>query len=173
MAKSYYRVRKSWSDAKSQIGAFIDINNAKKCVDAHPGYKAYGEGGKLIYPEPKDTKVSVKTTYEQAMKPLFSSCSKICDLLYKSIYQWVENPTLEKSKSKSTCVSFDACVLQDIDIIKSGQYLWHNGKGYGSGKIFASGFDINKSSLMDVIYLDNQTPSKVKTKIKEQIIIIH
>ena len=34
---SLYRVRKSWSDAKSQKGAFRNLDNAKKCANANPG----------------------------------------------------------------------------------------------------------------------------------------
>ncbi|MFR7760981.1 MAG: N-acetylmuramoyl-L-alanine amidase, partial [Peptoniphilus grossensis] len=38
---SLYRVRKSWSDAKSQKGAFRNFENAKKCANANPGYSVY------------------------------------------------------------------------------------------------------------------------------------
>ena len=33
-----YRVRKSWPDAKSQKGAFNNLDNAKKCADSNAGY---------------------------------------------------------------------------------------------------------------------------------------
>ena len=46
----YFRVRKSWSDKASQIGAFTVLQNAKLCVDANPGYKAYDESGNQVYP---------------------------------------------------------------------------------------------------------------------------
>lgn len=48
--KVFYRVRKSWSDAGSQIGAYTILDKAKECVDQHPGYKAFDEAGKQIYP---------------------------------------------------------------------------------------------------------------------------
>lgn len=48
-----YRVRKSWADAKSQLGAYSMLKWAKKCVDAHPGYKVYDSSGKCVYPESK------------------------------------------------------------------------------------------------------------------------
>ena len=42
-----YRVRKSWADAKSQIGAFKNLDNAKKaCVN---GYSVYDESGNVVY----------------------------------------------------------------------------------------------------------------------------
>ena len=37
--EKWYRVRKSWTDAKSQKGAYKVLANAKKCADANPGYK--------------------------------------------------------------------------------------------------------------------------------------
>lgn len=43
-ANQWYRVRKSWSDAKSQIGAFKSLDNAKRAVK--PGYRIYDDRGK-------------------------------------------------------------------------------------------------------------------------------
>ena len=49
--KSLYRVRKSWADSKSQIGAYSVLENAKKaCDDAGAGYYVFDESGKTIYP---------------------------------------------------------------------------------------------------------------------------
>lgn len=47
----YYRVRKSWDDAKSQLGAYTVLANAKAMVDKHPGYEVYDWNGKQVYPE--------------------------------------------------------------------------------------------------------------------------
>lgn len=47
--KTLYRVRKSWSDAKSQIGAFSVLANAKSLVDKSPSYKVFDESGKVVY----------------------------------------------------------------------------------------------------------------------------
>ena len=46
----YYRVRKSWPEKSSQIAAFTVFQNAKNCVDANPGYAAFSEDGRQIYP---------------------------------------------------------------------------------------------------------------------------
>src|SRR5690606_14958429 len=53
----WYRVRKSWSDEKSQIGAFKELDGAKKTADLHAkeGYKVYDWNGKVVY-EPKTLK---------------------------------------------------------------------------------------------------------------------
>ena len=47
--KTLYRVRKSWSDTKSQLGAFSVLANAKSLVDKNPGYKVFDENGKVVY----------------------------------------------------------------------------------------------------------------------------
>jgi hypothetical protein len=47
----YYRVRKSWADKASQIGAFTVLQNAKNCVDQNPGYAAFDDNGNQVYPE--------------------------------------------------------------------------------------------------------------------------
>lgn len=45
----WYRVRKTWADAKSQIGAYKELVNAKACVDEHPGYSVFDVNGVNIY----------------------------------------------------------------------------------------------------------------------------
>ena len=44
-----YRVRKSWSHAKSQKGAFENLDNAKKCADSNAGYSVFDEKGNKVY----------------------------------------------------------------------------------------------------------------------------
>lgn len=45
----WYRVRKTWTDAAMQKGAFRSLENAKKCADENKGYSVFDEAGKLIY----------------------------------------------------------------------------------------------------------------------------
>ena len=45
----WYRVRKTWADAKSQKGAFKILDNAKKCADENPGYSVFDDNGKVVY----------------------------------------------------------------------------------------------------------------------------
>ena len=49
-ATQMYRVRKSWSDAKSQLGAYKVLDNAKKKVDENSGYKVFDASGNVVYP---------------------------------------------------------------------------------------------------------------------------
>ena len=49
-ATVFYRVRKSWADAKSQKGAFKSLDNAKQCADNNNGYAVFDANGKQVYP---------------------------------------------------------------------------------------------------------------------------
>ena len=45
-----FRVRKSWTDMRSQIGAFSNLNNAKNaCDNAGPGYYVFDSSGNAVY----------------------------------------------------------------------------------------------------------------------------
>lgn len=59
---TYYRVRKSWEDKASQIGAFTILQNAKNCVDTNPGYAAFDDGGNQVYPVAAFTPYLVSVT---------------------------------------------------------------------------------------------------------------
>ena len=57
-----YRVRKSWDNEASQIGAFIILDNAIACAENNLGYKVYDWNGNMIYRgpiEPYMVKVSI------------------------------------------------------------------------------------------------------------------
>lgn len=45
----YYRVRKNWSDAGSQKGAFKILAYAKACADENPGHSVFNEQGDIVY----------------------------------------------------------------------------------------------------------------------------
>lgn len=48
-----YRIRKSWDDAKSQLGAFTVLQNAKNMCDRVTGYYVFDSKGNVVYPENK------------------------------------------------------------------------------------------------------------------------
>ena len=50
LTDGYYRVRKAWSDKKSQLGAYRVLAYAKAKADNNPGYYVYDPDGKAIYP---------------------------------------------------------------------------------------------------------------------------
>lgn len=46
---SWYRVRFSWEKPETQIGAYLDLEKAKICADAHPGFSVYNDEGNVVY----------------------------------------------------------------------------------------------------------------------------
>lgn len=47
----WYRVRKIWTDAKTQKGAYKVLKNAKACADKNDGYSVFDWNGAKVYPE--------------------------------------------------------------------------------------------------------------------------
>lgn len=77
--KTYYRVRKSWSDAKSQIGAYEILENAKN--NCPVGYTVYDSNGKAVY-----TPVAPITSGMQSTQITGSEkekASQILDIIHK------------------------------------------------------------------------------------------
>ncbi len=50
LTTGYYRVRKAWSDNKSQIGAYRVLSNAKVQADKNKGYSVFADDGTKVYP---------------------------------------------------------------------------------------------------------------------------
>ena len=59
-----YRVRKTWDDAKSQIGAYKNLDNAKKIAN-EKGYSVFDSNGNKIYPK-DNTIYRVRKTWVDA-----------------------------------------------------------------------------------------------------------
>lgn len=57
LTEGLYRVRLSWDDSRSQIGAYRFLSNAKKRVDRNPGYSVFTDDGVAIYPVQKPAPV--------------------------------------------------------------------------------------------------------------------
>lgn len=58
----YYRVRKTWSDEKSQLGAYTILQNAKD--NCPVGYSVFDESGKAVYiPQPSNNSSSTSGTH--------------------------------------------------------------------------------------------------------------
>ena len=49
MGDILYRVRKNWDESQSQKGAYMELENAIRCVDDNPGYNVFDEYGKVVY----------------------------------------------------------------------------------------------------------------------------
>ena len=68
--KELYRVRKTWNDAKSQLGAYTILENAKKTRDtAGEGYFVFNSKGEIVYPVEEEVKIDVSKVNVSAADP--------------------------------------------------------------------------------------------------------
>lgn len=82
-----YRVRQSWQDAKSQKGAFKDLENAKRCADKY-GLKVYDEQGNQMYPEIKSNLKSIDSIAQEVLNGLWGNGQERKNRLQKAGYDY-------------------------------------------------------------------------------------
>lgn len=109
-------------------------------------------GKKAVYP------TVAKTIVDKELE----ACKVQADWMKNSKYEYEKNPTIPKSKKRGTCVTYVACVLQRIGVLKSGQNLWHN----ESGKVYGN------NDKMTVIYPKGKTLHQLKSQLKAGDIIM-
>ena len=97
---------------------------------------------------------------------LFEACIAQAVWMRNATYKWESNPTVAKSKKRGTCVTYVACVLQRIGILKPGEFIWHTGRGYGNGKVYGT------NSKMTVMYMGNKTLASLKSKLRSGDIVL-
>ncbi len=118
-----YRVRKSWSDAKSQIGAYKVLANAKKKADENAGFKVFDASGNVVYsaatkPVSDHTagtsyKVQIDIANLNIRKGPGTNYDKTCQFTGKSIFTIVQEAKGEgatrwgKLKSGAGWISLD------------------------------------------------------------------
>ena len=100
------------------------------------------------------------------VQELFKACEDQAEWMKNYHYEWEKNPTVEKSKKKGTCVTYVACVLQRVGALKPGKHIWHNGSGYGTGKVSGA------TSSMTVTYMNNKTLSALKSQLQPGDVIM-
>lgn len=59
-----YRVRKTWADSKSQLGAYSKLENAKAMADKNPGYSVFDSNGNVVYTSATTSDTSTFTPYK-------------------------------------------------------------------------------------------------------------
>lgn len=72
-ATGLYRVRKIWSDAKSQKGAFKSLENAKKCAASNPGYSVFDANGNVVSCSNTSTTKTVDVLAKEVIKGLWGN----------------------------------------------------------------------------------------------------
>jgi hypothetical protein len=83
---------------------------------------------------------------------------------------------VERSKKYGTCVTYVACVLQRLGYLQPGEYLWNNGKGYGTGKVYIWGPNgkrsIKAKDRMVVKYMGNKQFKNLQNELKTGDIVM-
>lgn len=90
-----------------------------------------------------------------------AACKAQAEYMKNYTYKWQQNPTIAKSKKYGTCVTYVACVLQRIGILKSGQFIWINDNQKVCGA----------NNKMTVTYMKGTLKSN-KSKLKRGDIVI-
>lgn len=98
----YYRIRKSWTDSASQIGAYKSLENAKK--GWKEGYIIYDWNGKAVYPESAIPKTSCDLTEEIGVQ--LPEISKGCTGVAVSMLQTMLGVEVDGSFGDKTVESF-------------------------------------------------------------------
>lgn len=118
-SSSLYRVRKSWSDAKSQKGAFRNLENARKCANANPGYSVYDANGNSVYPVASVPSKSVDTLAREVIAGNWGNGQERVKRLTSAGYNYNAvqnrvNEILSGSASKPTGKSIDTLAREVI-----------------------------------------------------------
>lgn len=137
----WYRVRKAWTDAKSQIGAYHSLENAKKCVDSHSGYryKVFDDGGKAVYPADSTPLKSIDTVAREIIQAAWGNGTDRKQRLiaagydYKTVQGRV-NEILNGGAASIKTKSIDTVVREVI------QGTWGNGDKR-KRRLTAAGYD--------------------------------
>lgn len=108
-------------------------------------------------------------THDKAVYPketvgdkILAACKAQADWMKNAKYGSYSPVTLAHSKTAGTCVTYEGCVFQRVGALSSGEYIWQDGKGYGTGKVT----HLN-SKTMTCTYMGNKTLSSLKGKIQK------
>ena len=127
-----YRIRKSWADVVSQIGAFKDLENAKKsCKD---GYSVFDSKGNKIYP------ISNPVPTPQPIKPIQTQVSTEKRYAENGTYYFSTAVTVrtapeENAKTNVVYYAGESLIYHHVILNKNG-YNWieyarnNNSTGY-------------------------------------------
>lgn len=135
---SLYWVRKSWSDVKSQKGAFRDFDNAKKSANANAGYKVFDASGNEVYPNKVTQSKSVDTLAHEVLSGNWGNGSDRANRLRAAGYDYdaVQNRVNEILSGSSKTKSIDTIARE---VIRGD---WGNGQDRVN-RLKAAGYDYN------------------------------
>lgn len=123
---SLYRIRKNWSDQSSQIGAYSDLDNAKKHVDSNPGYFVFDSNGNNVYPIINNA-VQTGCDAEVSRYIEYGKCTiTTSDGIYFRNKPCTCHGAIQGSYNYGESVNYDLVVI-------TGKYIWISWIGASTG----------------------------------------
>ena len=157
--EQWYRVRRTWVDVKSQIGAYHDLQKAKKCADDHAGYAVFDESGKQIYPEKEEKELHpILKACKKFQKQLKSDIADGHDWEYRNPAKYLEeqwNKALKKGKRACNCALLARWALKEAGLIPQNTGIFY-GK-LGGGIQWGAGTKAAVTKTCDLIKVGNKT----------------
>lgn len=136
---TWYRVRKSWVDAKSQIGAYHNLDNAKKCADANSGYKVFDGSGTAVYSTSVSTSKLIDVVAREVIQGAWGNGEDRKQRLTVAGYDYgsVQNRVNEILNGGSTSVQTKSIDTVAREVIQGS---WGNG-AERKQRLTAAGYD--------------------------------
>lgn len=120
-----YRVRKTWADTKSQVGAYSSLDNAKDaCQKAGAGYKVFDWSGKEVYSYAAPIVENKPIQPTQPEIPVTTEPKKVYELDFPVKHKICEYKTIEENDYKKCFTQCCETILKnnsvfDINIVKA------------------------------------------------------
>lgn len=170
-SEPWYRVRKTWADARSQKGAFHDLEKAKICAKQNQGYSVYDEAGNKVYPVQETSGIdqNAPTTEQETENGILAQCAKFQAQLATDIAagrSWAyHNPAkyleeqwknaVRKEKRACNCALLARWALKEAGLIPQTTGIFYGKKG---GTIsWGSGAKAEVGKTCDIIKIGNKT----------------
>ena len=161
-----YRIRKSWTDYRSQIGAFNNLNNAINfCNNAGEGYYVFNEDGSIAYPKTITNTPSKINTGKELAEACINVAKNYKTLYITGCFGWpmtnanktrIKNEQASNRKPpRSTNInnaSVDTFGFDCVNLIKALLWGWCGdiNAEYGGAKYQSNGVpDINDAMMFD------------------------
>lgn len=162
-----YRIRKTWEDAKSQIGAFADLTNAKAACK--PGYKVFDNSGVEVYSVAQNT---VTQFIVESVTPTIEKINvKYCAYSNGKWWEEVTNYNevnsngyagVENKSIKGIAIKADKGTIKYRVHIKGGGWLgWMSNYNIDDWKTGCAG---NKTGDIDAVQIDFNGVSGYKVR---------
>lgn len=155
-----YRVRKSWgSTMDGQIGAFYELENAKKCANENPGYYVYDGEGNQVYPESvKESENKIVKQCEKFQAQLESDIASGKSWEYHNPSKYLEEQwsnALKNNKRACNCALLARWALKEAGLIPQDTKIFYGKLG---GTIqWGSGTKEAVTATCDLINIQNRT----------------